>query len=115
MAELPRLSPRAEHRLLRFVCNLPPRVQRLVFGAPPEIDGQVLASDVHALIRLAEFAGIKSYTNGLPPTEARALTRLGAMASSHHPPIPIGQTSGISLKWRVEQPACVSGPLQPRW
>jgi hypothetical protein len=28
-------------------------------------------------------------------------------------PMPMGHTSGISLKWRVEHPACVSGPLHP--
>ena len=97
MAELPRLSPRAEHRLLKFVCNLPPRLQRLVFGAPAEIDGQVLASDVHALIGLAEMAGTKSYTNGLAPKQARTLNRLGALASSHHPPIPMGRVEGVEI------------------
>jgi hypothetical protein len=33
----------------------------------------------------------------------------------HGAPMPIGHASTTSLKWRVEQPACVSGPLQPRW
>jgi acetyl esterase len=97
VAELPRLSSRAEHRLLRFVCNLPPRVQRLFFGKPPTIDGETLASDVHALIRLAEIAGTKSYTNGLPPIEARAVNRLGAKASSHFPPIPMARVEAIEI------------------
>jgi hypothetical protein len=31
----------------------------------------------------------------------------------HGTPVPIGHTPGISLKWRVAQAACVTGPLQP--
>jgi acetyl esterase len=97
VAELPRLSSPAEHRLLRFVCNLSPRVQRRLFGRPPTIDGQTLASDVHALIRLAETAGTTSYTNGLPPTEARVVNKLGAKASSHHPPIPMARVEAVEI------------------
>jgi acetyl esterase len=108
VAALPRLSPRAEHRLLRFVCNLPPRLQRLLFGAPPEIDGQMLASDVHALIRLAETAGTRSYTNGLPPRQARIQNRLGALASSHHPPIPMGRVEGVEIPGEA-------GPMRGRF
>ncbi|MGV1047111.1 MAG: alpha/beta hydrolase [Solirubrobacterales bacterium] len=108
MAELPRLSPRAEHRLLRLVCNLQPRLQRLLFGRPPELDGQRLASDVHALIRLAEIGGTRSYTNGLPPAQARALNRLGALASSHHPPIPVGRVEPLEI-------ATAAGPMGARF
>jgi acetyl esterase len=97
VAELPRLSSRAEHRLLKFVCGLAPSLQRLLFGKPPTIDGETLASDVHALVRLAEMAGTKSYTNGLPPEQARAQNRLGAKASSHFPPIPMGRVEGLQI------------------
>ncbi|HET7589196.1 MAG TPA: hypothetical protein VFK14_03280, partial [Solirubrobacterales bacterium] len=64
MASLPRLPIPVEHRMLKWACALPPRVQRLIFGAPPTIDGQALASDVHAMIRLARMAGNRSFTEG---------------------------------------------------
>lgn len=58
VAEMPRfLSTRAEHRLVRGLCALPPRLQRLLLGAPPEIDGQRLAPDIHMLMRLADLTG----------------------------------------------------------
>ncbi len=49
----PRLPPRIEHGILRFVCGMPPRLQRLLFGAPARVDGQVLASEIQVLVRLA--------------------------------------------------------------
>ena len=97
MATAPRLPVAVEHRLLKAACNLPARLQRLVFGEPPEIDGQTLASDVHALIRLAEFAGTRSYTNGLPPAEARILNRQGAQASEWRPKIPMARVEDLRI------------------
>jgi acetyl esterase/lipase len=81
MASPPRLSPRAEHRFVEFACGLRPRTQRLLLGPPPTIDGQTLASDIHVLLRLAAAAGTRSYTNGLPPLQARELLRRGALTS----------------------------------
>jgi acetyl esterase/lipase len=80
VAELPRLSPQAEHRVLKVGCGLPAPVQRLLFGRPPALDGQVLASDIQALIRLSEWAGSESITECAPPEEARAMSRAGAEA-----------------------------------
>jgi acetyl esterase len=97
VAQLPRLPPRAEHRFVRFVCGLPPRVQRLLFGAPPEIDGQVLASDVHALLRLAQLAGTESYSNGLPPAQARAFSRRSAKTGRHYPAIPMARVEALQI------------------
>jgi acetyl esterase len=97
MAELPRLSPRAEHQLLKLACGLPPRLQRLLFGPPPSIDGQVLAPDVHALVRLAEIAGEDSYTKGLAPEEARAHNRRGAEAAAGRPPIPMARVEELQV------------------
>jgi acetyl esterase len=122
MAALPRLSPRAEHRLLKRVCGLPPRVQRRLFGPPPSIDGQTLASDVHALIKLAELAGSTSFTGGLPVAEAREQNRLGAAATTARPPIPMarvealevpGQGGPIPVRFYVPGglPAAVPAPL----
>jgi len=91
MAALPRLPSPVEHRLLKSVCGLSPRLQRALFGRPPRVDGQVLASDLHALIKLAALAGDTSFTGGLGPVEARAHNRLGAAAAAARPPIPMAR------------------------
>jgi acetyl esterase len=77
----PRLPASLEFQFLRRVCGLSPRTQRRLFGAPPEIDGQVLACDVHVMIELARRNGTRSYTNLLPPEQARAFNRSGAAAT----------------------------------
>jgi acetyl esterase len=107
MAKAPRLSPAAEHRILKAICGLPPRAQRRLFGPPPQIDGQTLASDIHALIRLATIAGSTSITHGLEPTEARLANRLGADATTARPPIPMARVEA------VEVPGA-AGPLPSR-
>jgi acetyl esterase len=97
MAALPRLPAAAEHRLLKAVCGLPPRAQRRLFGPPPQIDGQTLASDIHALIRLAALAGTTSFTGGLPVAEAREANRLGAEAAASRPPIPMARVEALEI------------------
>jgi acetyl esterase len=91
MASLPRLPPRAEHRLLKRVCGLSPRTQRRLFGAPPTIDGQTLASDTHALIKLAELAESTSFLSGMSVEEARAHARVEAQTINPQPPIPMAR------------------------
>jgi acetyl esterase len=81
-------------------------VQRRLFGPPPEIDGQVLAPDIHVVTRLAEQAGENTMTGGLPPEEARALVRRGSAGVSG-PPIPMAEL----LEFEVPGPA---GALQAR-
>jgi acetyl esterase len=80
----PRLPPRIEHRILRAVTGLPPRVQRVLFGAPPQVDGQVLAPEMQALVRLASLARDESASayGKLTPAEARARIRAGAAAAA---------------------------------
>ena len=92
MAALPRLSARAEHRFLRVACGLPAGVQRLVFGRPTARDGQVLESDIHALLRVAAMGGDTSVTgNGQRSLErARAENRRGAAALAG-PPLPLAR------------------------
>ena len=108
MAALPRLSPRAEHQVLKWVCGLSPRVQRRLFGAPPTIDGQTLASDVHALIKLAELAGSASFTAGLSVEEARKRNRLGARSTTAQPPIPMARVEALEIPGH-------GGPLPARF
>ena len=97
MPQLPRLPVAAEHRILKIACGLPPRLQRRLFGPPPTIDGQTLSGEMHALIALARAAGTHSYTNGLPPAQARALNRRGAAAASARPPIPMARVEGLQV------------------
>jgi len=97
MAALPRLSPQAEHRVLKRFCGLSPRVQRRLFGPPPSLDGQTLASDVHVLIRLAEMAGSTSFTEGMPVEEAREVNRYGAEATRARPPIPMARLEMLEI------------------
>jgi acetyl esterase len=80
----PRLPPRIEHRILRFVCGMPPRLQRVLFGAPARIDGQTLASEMQALVRVAGLARDESASayGKLTPAQARARIRAGAAAAA---------------------------------
>jgi acetyl esterase len=108
MPALPRLPTPFEHRLLKVVCGLPPGVQRVLFGRPPEIDGQVLASDLHALIKLAAAAGDTSFTGGLGPVEARVHNRLGAEATKARPPLPMQRVEAREIPGQ-------GGPLAARF
>ena len=93
---------------MRFVCGLPPRVQKLLFGKPPSADGQVLATDVHVLIELARRSGANSYTNGLSPEEARAFNRLGAKAMTPNRTIPMDRAENMTIP-------TAAGPLGARF
>jgi acetyl esterase len=97
MATLPRLSTRAEHRIVKAVCGLPASVQRRLFGRPPSIDGQTLASDVHALVKLAELSGGGASIEGRPVAEARRLNRAGTAAVAAQPPIPMAQVEAVEM------------------
>ncbi|HMI81640.1 MAG TPA: alpha/beta hydrolase, partial [Solirubrobacterales bacterium] len=96
MARLPRLPPAFEHRFLRTACGLPPRLQRLIFGAPPEIDGQRLAGDLHALIRIAELAGSDEFASD-DVNEARAERRYEAKVVSARPPLPMARIEDLTI------------------
>ena len=70
---------------------MPPRLQRVLFGRPARIDGQVLAPEMQALVRLASLARDESASayGKLTPQQARARIRAGAAAAAgpkHSPP-----------------------------
>ncbi len=97
MASLPRLPPRLEHRILRFACGLPAGAQRLIFGKPPVLDGQTLASDIHVLLHLVALTGSRSLTGGGgDPEQIRAERRVEA-AITAGPPIPMAQVEELEL------------------
>ena len=95
-ARLLAFPPSVEYRILRSLCELSPRVQRRLFGPPPEIDGQVLAPDVNVILKLADRAGENSLTGGLPPKQARAKVRR-RRRSSDGPPIPMAELLEFEL------------------
>jgi acetyl esterase len=78
LAAPPRLPAALEHRVVKRLCELTPRAQRRLFGRPPEIDGQVVAPDIHVVLELAKRTGEDSLTGGLPPEQARAYVRRSA-------------------------------------
>jgi acetyl esterase/lipase len=81
---LPKLAPRIEHRVLRVACGLPPGLQRAIFGAPPRIDGQLLAPEMQALLRLAKLTRDESASadGKLTPEQGRARIRAGSAAAA---------------------------------
>ena len=108
MAALPRLPPRAEHRVLKRVCGLSPRAQRRLFGPPPTIDGQTLASDTQALIKMAELAGGDSFLSGMSVEEARASARIEAGIIGSQPPIPMARVEALEVPGQA-------GPIPARF
>jgi acetyl esterase len=96
VATLPRFPSRLEHWFLRLACGLPAPVQRLLAGAPPRRDGQVLASDMHMLLRLAALAGDRSLTGGGDPGRARARHRRD-LATTAGPPRPLARVEAIEV------------------
>jgi acetyl esterase len=97
MAGLPHLPPPLEHHFLRFVCGLPPRLQRRLFGPPPARDGQQLADDIHALLRIAElFRGEGLAAKGTP-AEVRLERRREAKIVAHRPTIPLKRVEDVEL------------------
>jgi acetyl esterase len=94
----PRLPPRIEHLTLRAACGLPAGLQRLLFGAPPHLDGQVLAPEMQALLRLAALAGDESVSDSgeLGVQQARARIRSGTAASTGRK-LPVDAVTELSL------------------
>jgi acetyl esterase len=97
VASLPRLPPAVEHRFLKLVCGLPRGVQRRLFGAPPEMDGQRLASDIHALVQIAKLARDDSLSEGLAVEEARRERRREAEVVGGQTPIPMARVEPVQI------------------
>jgi acetyl esterase len=97
VVELPRLPPPFEHRVLKAVCNLPPRVQRRIFGPPPQVDGQTLAPDIQALLWMAARARSESLSEGAGVEEARAHRRLEAQIVGERPPLPMARIEAVQI------------------
>ncbi|HSS40917.1 MAG TPA: alpha/beta hydrolase [Solirubrobacterales bacterium] len=97
MPAIPRLPPAIEHRILKFVCHLPPRAQRRLFGPPPQLDGQTLAPDIHALIWIAARARHDSLAEGADPVEARVQRRAEAAVVAERPAIEMARVEAAEI------------------
>ncbi len=89
--ELPRLPPRVEHPFVRFLCGLPPRLQRGLFRPRIRVGGLEPAPDIQALLWLARLVGDDSASGGgtLSPEQARARARAeAAIVSGPQPRLP---------------------------
>jgi acetyl esterase len=72
-------------------------VQRLIFGPPPQVDGQTLASDIHALLRIAAVARTESLSEGADVSEARTERRHEARIVANRPPISMERVEPIEI------------------
>lgn len=97
MAKLPRLPTLVEHRVVRFVCGLPPRLQRLLFGAAPVLDGQELAPDINALIWLDRLVGGESLATAGSVERGRAERLYEARIVARRPPIPMERIESVEI------------------
>jgi acetyl esterase len=107
VAKLPRLPPLAEHQVVRAVCGLSPRLQRLLFGAPIEIDGQRLAPDIQALLWLDRLVYEDGLAEGSSVEQTRAERRLEARVVSPRAPIAMARVEAVELNG-------AAGPLPSR-
>jgi acetyl esterase len=83
--------------LLKFLCGLPPGVQRLVFGRPPRIEGQALANDVHVLLQIAKLARGDGLADGVEVEAARAQRRHEAEIVRHRPRIAMARIEPVQI------------------
>jgi acetyl esterase len=97
VATPPRLPAAIEHRFLKLACGLPPRLQRLLFGRPPVVDGQQLAPDIHALLRIAEIFRGDNLTSKGEVAEAREDRRQEAGIVGHRPPIALERVGSLEI------------------
>jgi acetyl esterase len=97
VASLPRLPVAAEHRLVKFLCGLPPRVQRLLFGEPPKLDGQRLAPDIHTLLWLDRLVSDGEPGEKKSVEETRADRLKEAQIVAHRPPIAMARVESVSI------------------
>ncbi len=94
---LPRFPPSVEHSVLKLACNLPPRLQRPLFGPRPQIDGQTLAPDIHALLRIAALARGESLAEGADVADARAQRRYEAQVVAARPRIEMARVEEVEI------------------
>lgn len=83
--------------MVRFVCGLPPRLQRWLFRAPPVLDGQALAPDIQALIWLDRMVGGESLAAAQSVERSRAERRYEAGIVAHRPRIAMERVVALEI------------------
>ena len=96
--ELPRLPPRVEHPFVRFLCGLPPRLQRRLFAPRIEVGGLEPAPDIQVLLWLARLVGADSASGGgrFSTSEARDKARVEAIVVGG-PKLPLPRVEDITI------------------
>ena len=92
----PRLSPQIEHRIVKRVCGLSPRVIRRLIGPPPRLDGQELAPDIQMMLMLGERTGETSLVEGRTVEQARAES-LASVPLVAGPPPPMARVENLTI------------------
>lgn len=89
------LSERLESTVLHGLAALPPRVQRLLAGAPVSIDGQQLHPEMQLLLKLLERFPRPSFET-LPVDEAREEIAREARLARHRP-LPVDRVERLRI------------------
>jgi len=97
VATLPRFPVAVEHRVVKLLCGLPPRLQRLLFGEPPVLDGQHLAPDIHTLLWLDRLTSDDGPAGKKAVAETRVERRKEARIVAHRPPIPMARVEAVAI------------------
>jgi acetyl esterase len=97
VAHLPRLPVAAEHHVVRFFCGLPPHLQRLLFGKPPQLDGQRLAADIHTLLCLERLVSDDEPGEARSVEDARSERLKDARIVAHRPPITMARIEPVAI------------------
>ena len=97
MATAPRFPTPVEHRLLKGACNLPPRLQRRLFGRRRASTARRWPATSTPCSSWRKLSGVNSYTGGLPPAEARELNRASAASAAARPPIPMARIEELEI------------------
>jgi acetyl esterase len=69
----------------------------LLFGAPPRLDGQTLAPDIHALLRIAALARGDSLAEGADVADARMQRRYEAQVVAARPRIEMARVEEVEI------------------
>jgi len=117
VATLPRFPVAVEHRVVKFLCGLPPRLQRLLLGEPPVLDGQHLAPDIHTLLWLDRLTSDDCLPGEKAVAERRVERLKEARIVAHRPPIQMARVEAVAIpgpagpiKARLYAPEAAGGP-----
>jgi acetyl esterase len=92
---MPTARDRFAGGLLKFLCALPPALQRLLAGRPVVIDGQELETELQLLLRMQELSPEPDLTE-MSPVESRADLRRIALALES-PKVTVARVENLAL------------------